>query len=423
MPQTFNSGSVNFIDYDGTGDTAVADALLLNMQSTVLNTFTAGIGSDASIVKITAVKKAASLIASELNITTSQASALDGAVSSVASGDTSGLAAMQAILTTGVTQDNVEQLHPDVGAANGASLVSVNATNNVIAGRQANTKVAFNSLGNQSGVSTGDSANDLTVWAQIFGSNANQDKIGSIDGYDADSSGLAVGWETTKSDDLFGFSMSYADANVDGKSASVSHTDSTAVQASVYGTYNKATDWMVGYALADNDTSRTVNFNSLNRTAAGKYDSGIMSAKIGHTFESTGSFAPKVDASWTHVENEGYTETGANNLGLVVGDSDHDVITLRAGGEYSSTVNAGTTRFSVMGGYDVVNDNVETTSTFIGGGSTFTTKGADPEKVSLQLGFGYDLVSDDSTVSIDLGTDIRDAYDNTTASITLKSKF
>ena len=245
-----------------------------------------------------------------------------------------------------------------------------------------------------------------------------------MDGYDADSAGLALGWEANKSGDLMGLSVSYSDADVDGKSASVSHTDSTAVQASVYGTYNKSTDWMIGYALANNDTSRTINLGGLSRTASGSYDSGIMSAKIGHTFATSGEFTPKVDASWTRVDNDGYTETGADNLGLIVADSDHDVVTLRAGGEMAHKVSNGTARFSVMGGYDVVNDNVVSTATFIGGGSSFTTTGADADKVSLQLGLGYDsVVSDDSTVSLDLNADLRADYDSMSGSLTYKSKF
>ena len=423
MPQTFNTGAITLID--DTGTTAAADALLLDFNTNVLSTYTAAANTDDNTkLDVTAVRKTAALVASELNITTDQANALHHAVTSVGTEDATGLAAMNTILVAGVTSANVEQLQPDVTSANGASLASVNAVNNVIAGRQANTKIAFNTLGNQSGVSTGDAANDLTVWAQIFGSNANQDAVGTMDGYDADSKGLALGWEANKSGDLMGLSVSYSDADVDGKSASVSHTDSTAVQASVYGTYNKSTDWMIGYALANNDTSRTINLGGLSRTASGSYDSGIMSAKIGHTFATSGEFTPKVDASWTRVDNDGYTETGADNLGLIVADSDHDVVTLRAGGEMAHKVSNGTARFSVMGGYDVVNDNVVSTATFIGGGSSFTTTGADADKVSLQLGLGYDsVVSDDSTVSLDLNADLRADYDSMSGSLTYKSKF
>ena len=431
MPETLNSGSINFIDYVGSGNTGAADAALLTVNNTTLATFAAAVGSDATIVKITATKKSAATIASELNITTNQASALDNAVTALASGDATGLSAMQTALATGVTESNVEQMQPDAGAATGAAMAVTGGVNNVIAGRQADTRVAFNTLGKQSGVSTGDAANDAVVWAQVFTSDATQDRVGSIDGYDADNQGLVIGWEAEKAGSTLGLSLSYSDTDVDGKSAAASHTDTTAAQVSVYGNNGEQTDWMIAYASADNDTKRTINFGGLNRTAAGNYNSDIIMAKAGHSFTSTkmGGFTltPKADLSWTHISNDGYTETGATDLNLIVASSTNDVVTARAGAEFAQRFesNGAVTipRVSIMGGYDLKNDRAETTSTFTGGGSSFTTQGIDPEKASLALGFGVDHVSDDSTASFDFNADIKDGYSNNTASLTLKSKF
>jgi len=332
-----------------------------------------------------------------------------------------------ASLTSTQTLDAAEKSQPDAGAATGAALAAVGGVNNVISGRQSATRVAFNALGNQSGVSTGDDANEAVVWAQIFGSSATQDKVGTIDGYDADSNGLALGWETDKSGDLMGLSVSYSDTDVDGKSASSSHTDTTAVQVAAYGTYGKATDWMVGYASGDNDTKRT----ALTGTASGKYDSNIFSAKVGHAFASSNTGAwtmtPKVDASYTNIDNDGYTETGAGNLNLIVASSSHDVLTARAGAEFTQHIVDGDSvtipRVNIMAGYDLSNDAASVSSTFTGGGSAFTTSAAEPEKASLQLGFGVDHVSDDSTVSLDLNADLRSDYDSMSGSLTFKSKF
>jgi uncharacterized protein with beta-barrel porin domain len=255
--------------------------------------------------------------------------------------------------------------------------------------------------------------------------------VATIDGYDSDSSGLALGWESTKSGDLAGFSMSYSDTDVDGKSAALSHTDTTAVQASAYGTYGKATDWMVGYAVADNDTSRTINFGGLSRTAKGNYDSAIFTAKVGHAFDSSNTgvwtMTPKVDATYTNIDNDGYTETGATDLNLIVASSSNDILTARLGAEFTQNIVDGNSvtipRVSIMAGYDIVNDAASVSSTFTGGGSAFTTTGATPEKASAQLGFGVDHVSDDTTVSLDLNADLRSDYDNMSGSITFKSKF
>jgi len=431
MPEMLNSGSINFIDYVG-ATTGAADAALLTVNATTLATYAATVGSDSTIVKITATKKSAATVASALSITNDQANALYNATSAVvASGDAAGFTAMNTILAAGPSESNVEQMQPDAGAAMGSAFAAVTGVNNVIASRQTNTRVAFNALGSQSGISTGDDANDAVVWAQIFGSSAAQDRVGAVDGYDSDSSGLALGWETDKLGDLMGLSVSYSDSDVDGKSASASHTDTTAVQVSAYGTYGKATDWMVGYAAGDNDTKRTVNFGGLNLTASGTYDSAIFTAKVGHAFASSENvgwtMTPKVDATYTNIDNNGYTETGANNLNLIVASSSNDILTARAGAEFSQRIVDGDAvtipHFNIMAGYDLINDGAETSSTFTGGGSAFTTKGTDPEKSGLQLGFGVDHVSDDTTISLNLNADIRSNYESMSGNLTFKTKF
>jgi outer membrane autotransporter protein len=432
LSNQFTTGTVTLLE-----NTAVLDATDLaafSVTDTALVDYTAALKSDdLSKLDITASKRTTAGIASYLGMSSSQTAALGQVTAALASGDATASAAIDTVLVSGgaTAVNAVEQLNPDAGAATGSALAAVSGVNNVISSRQTNTRVAFNALGSQSGISTGDHADDLVVWAQIFGSSATQDKVGTVDGYDADSSGLALGWESVKSGDLMGLSVSYSDADVDGKSASASHTDTTAVQVSAYGTYGKATDWMVGYASGDNDTKRTVNFGGLSLVASGKYDSDIFTAKVGHAFPSSNSgdwtMTPKIDASYTNIDNDGYTETGANNLNLIVGSSSNDILTARAGAEFTQRIVEGDAvtipHFNIMAGYDLKNDGGETSSTFTGGGSAFTTKGADPEKASLQLGFGVDHVSDDSTVSFDLNADLRNDYDSMSGSLTFKSKF
>jgi len=265
----------------------------------------------------------------------------------------------------------------------------------------------------------------------VFTSDATQDRVDNIDGYTTDGQGLVVGWEAEKADSTFGLSLSFADTDVDGKSAAATHIDTSSVQGTIYGT-NGSTDWMMAYASADNDTTRTINFGGLNRTAKGNYNSDIIMAKAGYSFDSiemggVATLTPKADLSWTHINNDGYTETGATNLNLVVDSSSNDVVTARMGAEFAQRIesNGAVTipRVSVMGGYDLSNDRAETTSTFTGGGSSFTTQGIDPSKASLELGVGVDHVSDDSTVSFSYNTNLKDGYNSDTASLTFKSKF
>jgi outer membrane autotransporter protein len=136
---------------------------------------------------------------------------------------------------------------------------------------------------------------------------------------------------------------------------------------------------------------------------------------------------PKADLSWTNISNDGYTETGANAYNLVVASSSNDILTARVGAEFTQRMVNGDAvtipHFNIMAGYDLVNDEGETSSTFTGGGSAFTTKGVEGEDASFQLGFGVDHVSDDTTVSVDLNNDLRENYNSLSASLTFKAKF
>ena len=406
-------------------DTALVDYTLARSNGVVAN----------SKLNVTASKRTTAGIATYLGMSTAQSAALGQISAAVASGDATASTALDTVLVTGgsTAVNAAEQLNSDAGAAMGAAMAVTGGVNNVIAGRQANTKIAFNTQGKQSGVSTGDASNDAVVWAQVFTSDATQDKVDNIDGYDADSQGLVVGWEAEKAGSTFGLSLSFADTDVDGKSAAAAHIDTSSVQGTIYGS-NGSTDWMMGYASADNDTTRTINFGGLTtRTATGNYASNILMAKAGYSFDSiemaggVATLTPKADLSWTHINNDGYTETGASNLNLIVDSTSNDVVTARAGMEFAQRIenNGSVTipRVSIMGGYDLNNDRAETTSTFTGGGSSFTTQGIDPSNASLELGVGVDHVSDDTTVSFNFNTNLKDGYNSDTASLTLKSKF
>jgi len=429
-----NNATIKVIDSDEAVEEANVDttytALIADGNVVLTDTATIDLQHDTSGV-----------VANDLTIKVVHKSSIDGvsgqnntalvnALASVTAAVNSTEFKALANLTSAQTENAAEQSQPDAGAAMGAAIAVTGGVNNVIAGRQANTKIAFNTQGKQSGVSTGDAANDAVVWAQVFTSDATQDKVGTIDGYDTDSQGFVVGWEAGKSGSKLGLSLSYSDTDVDGKSAAASHTDTTATQASLYGN-SGSTDWMVAYASADNDTTRTINFGGLNRTATGNYNSDIVMAKAGYSFDSSevGGFTltPKADLSWTHISNDGYTETGASNLNLTVDSSSNDVVTARAGAEIAQSFESNgavtTPRASFMMGYDIQNDRAETTSTFTGGGSSFTTQGIDPEKTSFALGFGVDHVSDDTTASFDFNANLKDGYNSNTASLTFKSKF
>jgi len=446
LPQTFTSGVITLVD--DSGATAAADALLLTLNSNVLANYSAAANaSDTGKLDITATRKSSSAIASALGINAQAAVALDNAATALATGDAVALTALNTALVAGGTTaaNATEQMVPDTGAGAAAASASVGAVSSVIGGRQSNTTMASNHFGTakfasnarfgESGISTGDAADTQAVWGQLFGTNATQDAKGGVDGYDADTGGLVLGWETEMGKDSLGGSLSYSDTGVDGKSAANSKTDSQSWMGTVYGTTystDSYTDWMIAYADGDNSSKRTINFGGLNRTASANYDSDTVMVKVGYGEPMTkGNWmvTPKSSLSWTRVSTEGYTETGAGGLNLIVNSADHDLVTLSAGADFATRIERanGVTipRISVMGNYDVTNDRVQSTSTFTGGGTAFTTQGIDPEKFGLGLGMGVDFESNDNETvfSVDYNGDLKSGFDSHTASITLRKNF
>ena len=136
MPDTFTSGVIILVN--DTGTTGEADAALLTLPANVLATYAAAANSgDTGKLDVTATKKTAATIATALNITTSNAAALDNANTAVASGDATAYTAMNTVLSTGGTTaaDASEQMLPDVGASKGSALAAVSGVNNVISSR------------------------------------------------------------------------------------------------------------------------------------------------------------------------------------------------------------------------------------------------------------------------------------------------
>jgi len=446
MSNQFTTGTVTL--FENTADLDATDIAAFTVTDTALVDYTlAAHATDASLIDVTATKRTTAQVASNLGMSSSRAASLGQVTAALATGDAAASTALDAVLVAGgaTAKNAVEQMNPDAGAGSAAAAAGASAVAGVVGGRQSNTTMASNRYGTakfasnskygDSGLSTGDAADEGAIWGQLFGGNAKQDAAGGIDGYDSDTAGLVIGWETGAGENLLGASLSYSDTDVDGKSASLSKTDSQALQASIYGT-SYATDgyidWMLGFADGDNDSKRTINFGGLNRTASGSYDSNTWMAKMGYNVPMTEGdwmVTPRGELSWTRISTDGYTETGAGNLNLIVNSADSDLVTVGAGVDLATRIeNAdGVTvpRISLMANYDLTNDRAESTSTFTGGGSAFTTQGIDPEKFGMALGLGVDFESnDDETVfSLDYNGDFKSGFDSHMASITLRKNF
>jgi outer membrane autotransporter protein len=258
--------------------------------------------------------------------------------------------------------------------------------------------------GGLTGMAAGASANGATMWLQGYGQAAEQDLRDDIAGYEADTWGGAVGVDTTKliSNGVIGLAFNYGNTEVDSDNVNTTSTDVDNYGVTLYSNVDLGQQMFfngqIGYAYNDIEIVRHDVGGAGLASANGDTDSSQYSARLalGRDYAAGNGaiLTPVVSAAYTHLETEGYTETGSL-ADLTVADEDADVFNLGV------AVNAGwnlknsdgsTTKPSVHVGYtyDAVGDRVQTTSSFAGdpAAATFVTQGADPARSTFNAGAG-----------------------------------
>jgi outer membrane autotransporter protein len=299
--------------------------------------------------------------------------------------------ALYSLSNTAAATAALETLDPIVNAGqNGAGFNQVNQSLGVVSEHLADTR---------SGVATGDMWKDAGFWGKWFGNTSEQDKRKEVNGYDADMWGVAIGADGLISDvTRLGFAGSYASTDVTNK-IDTGSTDIDSYQGTVYLGYDDPSPWYVNGAFAftwnQYDGSRGIAFGTIDRTAKSDYDGQqyTVSGDAGYVIKS-GEFnvTPLGSLVYSHMEIEKYTETGADSLNLTVNAQDYDLLQSGLGVklDHPYTDNSGTyvpeVHFKWL--YDFIGDKAATTATFAGGGSSFSTNGADPAQSSFNLGAG-----------------------------------
>ena len=205
--------------------------------------------------------------------------------------------------------------------------------------------------------------------------------------------------------------------DVDGKGTGKSVNDIDSYTASIY--VDNTTD--VGYVegsltvgLNENNTSRIVNTGGLDRTLKGDYDSDQISLKIGGGVPNevgTGFVTPFGSLTATRISTDPYTETSstANDaLRLRVAQDDVDSTVGTVGLKYHTELGAGGIPMISLAINNEFGDNkINSTNTYQGGGSAFTTS-TDVEELSATLGLGYSFNSDVASVEFAYEADAND---------------
>ncbi|MFH1216029.1 MAG: autotransporter outer membrane beta-barrel domain-containing protein, partial [Pseudomonadota bacterium] len=129
---------------------------------------------------------------------------------------------------------------------------------------------------------------------------------------------------------------------------------------------------------------------------------------------------------YTKVKFDDYREKGGY-MALNVEHDDYDMANLGLGVQLlkSFTMNCVmlTPDASAMVYYDLIGDDIETTSTFVGGTHAFTTTGADADRTTFDLGLGLTIGGVECPASFRVGYEYIDRGDFESHNFTGKLRY
>lgn len=316
----------------------------------------------------------------------------------------------------------VESLAPDVsgGVSKGTFLASTELINTV------DTRLS----GVASGVSSGDHSYNSGLWMKAYGSDAQQDSVGGIDGFDAKVFGTAIGFDTRLSPNFYlGVAAGFADIEVDIDDGS--NTDTTSYSGIVYSKLN-ATDQFyaeafVTYSKNSYESTRKV---VSGQNALGEFDGDQYGykLKLGYDFNVSNvlKVTPLLSVHQSNLTTDAYTETGTSGFNLAVDKKDSDMLKLGFGLEldYKVTQNFVST-FRILSLTDSELEQVKTTSSFTGiDGDTLTSAGSsNVDKSSILAGFGLTYLGDGVCLTGNYNYETKDHYKAHSYDLLLRVEF
>lgn len=271
--------------------------------------------------------------------------------------------------------------------------------------------------GSSQGKSSGDALEGVAMWAQGMYNSA---KLDNHNGFDADTTGLALGIEKqiTNSTKL-GVGYAYSQTDIDSDSRKTDVDTHTAI---VYGEY-KPSNWFVNgiatYGWSSYDEKNAI------KKADYDVDSFGLQAMTGYDFNTDiATFTPETGLRYVNIDQKAYTD----NLGNHVAGGNSDILTGVAGIKVSKdfNINCGMVlkpeaRFALT--YDFANDGANSVVT-LANGAAYTTNGEALDRFGMEFGAGLTAdVNDNVELSLGYEGKFRDDYSDHTGLVNAKYKF
>ena len=292
------------------------------------------------------------------------------------------------------------------------------------------------------GFATGDGEMNRNMWGKFFYSVSDQDSADNADGYEADTTGFAVGSDTEAGGNMrIGVSLAMSQSDVDGKGGGDAQSDIDSYQLTAYGDLTRSDyfiDWQAGAATSRVETSTVVDPASGVSGSNSDYDSMTYFARVGAgmpidmSAEDTGEsarFTPYGSLGFQRISSDSYNLLFPDDPGLNQRVSPDDVneLSLSLGGRYTLSVptdGGGTLSPQVRGAlsYNFIGNTAEATSSY-NDGTELTVKGVEAEKFGASLGAGINYTSDTTTLGFDIDSTLKDGYASYTGTLNFRLQF
>ncbi len=284
----------------------------------------------------------------------------------------------------------------------------------------------------ESGINSGDAAAVRGFWGEVWYTDAKQDTSDGINGYDANTVNLTVGYDQEiLNGSRLGLAFTRGDSNV-GTQSTANGVKSLSHILTLYGKHAIG-PWQTQAALsAGVATNDAIRYADSERITA-DYDSKVYGANVtaGYLLGNTGAWRlqPQAAINYSHIAIDGYTENGdgtGTSKALQVQSQDYDVFEIGAGVNVQREFKIGKgilrPEAEAMVYRDLVGDQIQATSSFVGGNTSFVTLGRNPEQTSwkLDIGLNYEV---ENNVSFRVGYNYTGRDDFQANSVNAKLRY
>ncbi|KEO52529.1 hypothetical protein SMB34_07775 [Thalassospira permensis NBRC 106175] len=257
-------------------------------------------------------------------------------------------------------------------------------------------------LGNEGSLQTGSA-----IWLQAIGGKGRVDGDENIDATDYKWAGMIGGYDTRFSETTtIGIYFGYADGNSrqSGRDATL---DSANLMAGVYGTHDLGDDWRLsgqaGWTRIGIDSSRNLDFGSIDRTATADYTDNALNADL----ELAKGFA--IAPNWRAEPYGGlgviwnrygsFSETGADSANISRAADDDLSGTASLGVRFAGMIDTGDDKTLIpqfrLGWDHHIGPVSNSTTLAFAGTPSFTVSGSETDRDRLVGNLGFALADDD----------------------------